>query len=167
MVNSAGRRVVFLNGDTAPYSSLTVRIKYSGPRDITRAHMPWTVYHTEPHYFNITEDWGIDDHDCEGLNPKPPEDYFPLVYTSLPADLPFIDKDKLIKLLHIMAKLIAMHDFDDHRCLKINGRWLYMVSTIIQLLLNGGVHRSLNIHNRDTRLKLDAQLMPGVSCLMI
>ncbi|OJJ54404.1 hypothetical protein ASPSYDRAFT_61033 [Aspergillus sydowii CBS 593.65] len=96
-VNTAGCRVAFLNGDTAPYSSLTVRTKYSGPRDITRAHMPWTVYHTEPHYFNIIEDWGIDDHDCEGLNPKPPEDYFPLVYTSLPADLPFIDKDKLIK----------------------------------------------------------------------
>ncbi|BCS20906.1 uncharacterized protein APUU_21338A [Aspergillus puulaauensis] len=96
-VNTAGRRVACLNGDTAVYSSLTVRSKYSDPWDIEKAHMPWTEYHTDPPYFNITEDWGIDDKDCAGPNPKAPEDYFPLVYTPLPADLPFIDKDKLIQ----------------------------------------------------------------------
>ncbi|OJI99607.1 hypothetical protein ASPVEDRAFT_148650 [Aspergillus versicolor CBS 583.65] len=96
-VDTAGRRIAFLNGDTAVFASLTIRTKHSGPRDINRAHMPWTPYQKQPPYFNITEDWGIDDHDCEGPNPETPEDYFPLVYTPLPADLPLINKDKLIQ----------------------------------------------------------------------
>ena len=96
-VKTVGRQVAFLNGDTAVYSSLTVRSKYSSPRDLKKEAMPWTIYCTEPPYFNITEDWGIDDHDCEGPNSKALEDYFPLVYNPLPADLPFINKDKLIQ----------------------------------------------------------------------
>ncbi len=90
-VNTAGPgcRIAFLNGDTAVHSSLAVRAKYCGYREIRKPYMAA--------YFNITEDWGIDDHDCKYPS-KEPEDYFPLVYNPLPADLPLINKDKLIQL---------------------------------------------------------------------
>ncbi|KAL4744143.1 hypothetical protein BDV11DRAFT_210799 [Aspergillus similis] len=94
-VDVTGRRAAFLNGDTAVYSSLTARSKYYGPRDVKRDAMPWNVYCIEPPYFNITEDWGIDDHDSKA--PEAPEDYVPWIYNPLPADLPFINKDKLIQ----------------------------------------------------------------------
>ncbi|KAJ5564848.1 hypothetical protein N7513_001090 [Penicillium frequentans] len=99
-VNFAGRRVAVLNGDTAVYSSLTARRKYYSPQGSTsiRYRKPWDTYCSYPHYFNITEDWGIDDHDCDA--PEAPEDYVPLVYNPLPADLPLINKDKLI---HVAA----------------------------------------------------------------
>ncbi|KAJ6073192.1 hypothetical protein N7467_011277 [Penicillium canescens] len=97
-VNIAGRRVASLNGDTAAYSSLTARSKYYGPREFKIDAKPWHRFCTDPYYFNITEDWGIDDYDCEA--PNAPEDYLPLVFSPLPADLPFINKDKLI---HVAA----------------------------------------------------------------
>lgn len=93
-VNVDGRRVASLNGDTATRSSLTARSKYYGPRDFNFDPKPWDIYCTDPYYFNITEDWGIDDHDCKA--PEAPENYLPLVYNPLPADLPLINKDKLI-----------------------------------------------------------------------
>lgn len=97
-VNIAGRRVASLNGDTAAYSSLTARSKYYGPQEFKSDSKPWGRFCTDPYYFNITEDWGIDDHDCKA--PEAPEDYLPLVYSPLPADLPLISKDKLI---HVAA----------------------------------------------------------------
>lgn len=97
-VNIAGRRVASLNGDTATYSSLTARSKYYGPREIKFDPKPWDMFCTDGYNFNITEDWGIDDHDCKA--PEAPEDYVPLVYSPLPADLPLINKDKLI---HVAA----------------------------------------------------------------
>ncbi|KAJ5810098.1 uncharacterized protein N7503_002316 [Penicillium pulvis] len=99
-VDVAGRRAAFLNGDTAVYSSLTARRKYYSPKGwfSIRYRKPWDTYCSDPHYFNITEDWGIDDHDCDA--PEAPEDYVPLVYSPLPADLPLINKDKLI---HVAA----------------------------------------------------------------
>lgn len=93
-VNIAGRRIASLNGDTAVYSSLTARSKYYPPWQFEINAMPWGKRCTDPPYFNITEDWGIDDHDSKA--PKAPEDYLPLVYNPLPADLPLINKDKLI-----------------------------------------------------------------------
>lgn len=92
-VDIAGRRISPspLNGDTAVCSSLGARWKYSGPEDILLKERPWV---TKSHYFNITEDWGVDDHDCEA--PKTPDDDFPLLYSPLPTDLPLINKDSLI-----------------------------------------------------------------------
>lgn len=99
-VDVAERRAAFLNGDTAVYSSLTARHKYCSPKEwlSIRCKKPWDTFCSETHYFNITEDWGIDDHDCDA--PEAPEDYVPLVYSPLPADLPLINKDKLI---HVAA----------------------------------------------------------------
>ncbi|CAI7589851.1 unnamed protein product [Penicillium palitans] len=94
----AGRRAASLNGDTAAYSSLSARSKYYGPREVKSDSRSWDRFYTDPYYFNITEDWGIYDHDCKG--PKAPEDYLPLVYSPLPADFPLINKDKLI---HVAA----------------------------------------------------------------
>ena len=48
-VNTADRRIACLNGDTAVYSSLAVRTKYCGYREIRKLYMAA--------YFNITEDW--------------------------------------------------------------------------------------------------------------
>lgn len=98
IVNIARRQAASLNGDTAVYSSLTARSKYYGPREINLDIKPWDRLCKDPYYFNITEDWGIDDHDCKA--PEAPEDYLPLVYSPLPADLPLINKDKLI---HVAA----------------------------------------------------------------
>ncbi|KAB5522167.1 hypothetical protein GE09DRAFT_1155331 [Coniochaeta sp. 2T2.1] len=48
------------------------------------------------HYFNITEDWWIDDHATEVPEPDPTRDLSKFLYTSLPADLPAGNKDVLI-----------------------------------------------------------------------
>ena len=96
-VNIAGRRFASLNGDTAVFSSLTYRYKYSHPRRETYPNKPWDMFRRGRihYYFNITEDWGIDDHDCKA--PEAPEDYYLLVFNPLPADLPLINKDRLIQ----------------------------------------------------------------------
>ena len=96
-VNIAGRRFASLNGDTAVFSSLTYRYKYSHPRRETYPNKPWDMFRRGRihYYFNITEDWGIDDHHCKA--PEAPEDYYLLVFNPLPADLPLINKDKLIQ----------------------------------------------------------------------
>lgn len=87
-VNISNPRVISLNGDTAVYSNLAARQAYKdpGPRHS----------HSTSHYFNITEDWGLDDHDCG--TPQPPADFVPLLYAPLPTDLPPINKDMLILL---------------------------------------------------------------------
>ncbi|BCR95053.1 uncharacterized protein AKAW2_12099A [Aspergillus luchuensis] len=97
-VNINARQIASLNGDTAVYASLTARTKVYGPRDFKSDPPPWNEFCRDPPYFNITEDWGIDDHDDKA--PEAPEDYLPLVYNPLPTDLPFINKDKLI---HVAA----------------------------------------------------------------
>ncbi|KAJ5436887.1 hypothetical protein N7445_007772 [Penicillium cf. griseofulvum] len=99
MVDIAGRRVAPLNGDTAVYSSLAARSKYSASEDTFDAR-PWV---TDSNYFNITEDFGIDDHDCEA--PKTPDDALALVYTPLPTDLPLINKDSLIYVAAYMGDI--------------------------------------------------------------
>lgn len=79
--------VASLNGNTAVYSSLAARQKHRQPTSYRETH-------NTSHYFNITEDWGIDDHDNEA--PEPPMSYFPLLYSPLPVDLPPVNKDKMI-----------------------------------------------------------------------
>ena len=78
-----GRRIAPLNGDTAVYSSLQAGWAYHKE-----------IWNGEYYNFNITEDYCIDDHDHKGPQ-KTPDDYFPLLYSPLPADLPLINKDKL------------------------------------------------------------------------
>jgi hypothetical protein len=90
-VDIAGRRIAPLNGDTAVCSSLEARSKYSTSGDICLDERPWV---SNSNYFNITEDFGIDDHDCEA--PKTPDNDLALLYNPLPADLPLINKDSLI-----------------------------------------------------------------------
>ncbi|KAJ5637370.1 hypothetical protein N7490_007249 [Penicillium lividum] len=97
-VDVAGRRVASLNGDTAVYSSLTARSKHLNPNEYSHPRKPWTMFGNKLYYSNITDDWGIDDHDCEA--PETPDDYLPLVYNPLPAELPLINKDKPI---HVAA----------------------------------------------------------------
>lgn len=67
-VDISGRRVTSLNGDTAAYSSLEAKSKFHESKG------PWVL---KSHYFNITEDWGIDDHDCDA--PETPDDLLPLL----------------------------------------------------------------------------------------
>lgn len=85
-----------LNGDTAVYSVLAARQVHKNPRpddsDIFGLFASDT--HSTRHYFNITEDWGIDDHECAAHNP--PADFVPLLHSPLPKDLPPIDKAMLI-----------------------------------------------------------------------
>lgn len=83
-VNIDGRRIAPLNGDTAVFPGLEAR---------------WAYYHKRPwndefYHFNITEDFCIDDHDYKASQ-KTPDDYFPLLYSPLPTDLPLVNKDKL------------------------------------------------------------------------
>lgn len=97
----SSRQVSCLNGDTAVCSSLEARARYTEPSLGERFHVnrPWEV---RP-YFNITEDWGIDDHDSEA--PKTPDDDFPLLYSPLPADLPLINKDSLLSVAAYMGEI--------------------------------------------------------------
>ncbi|CAG8117220.1 unnamed protein product [Penicillium salamii] len=92
-VDVAGRRIAVLNGDTAVCSSLEARYKYSTAGEMCLTERPWV---SKSAYFNITEDFGIDDHDCEA--PKTPNDDVELLYSPLPADLPLVNKDSLIYL---------------------------------------------------------------------
>lgn len=93
-VDIANPRMACLNGDTAVYSSLAGRRQYQEPRYLSSFYESYgSPYYPTP-YFNITEDWSIDDHD-QG-EPEPAESYFPLLYAPLPMDLPPINKDKLI-----------------------------------------------------------------------
>jgi hypothetical protein len=48
--------------------------------------------HDEMHYFNIAEDWGIDDYNLE----LPDSAAVPLLYSPLPADVPTVHRDLLI-----------------------------------------------------------------------
>lgn len=95
-VDISNPRTVSINGDTAVYLSLVARQVHYKPIKRTVDYLPIDEesYKTT-HYFNITEDWGLDDHDYDA--PLPLADYyFPLLYRPLPTDLPLVDKDKLI-----------------------------------------------------------------------
>ncbi|CAG8903904.1 unnamed protein product [Penicillium egyptiacum] len=87
-------RVAFLNGDTAVFSSLGGGREHVDPKEISYFYREPGDRHYTSNYFNITEDWGIDDHNHEA--PDAPESYFPLLYGPLPIDLPPVNKDKLI-----------------------------------------------------------------------
>ncbi|OJJ03850.1 hypothetical protein ASPVEDRAFT_43353 [Aspergillus versicolor CBS 583.65] len=92
-VDLANPRPATLNGDTAVYSSLTGGREHLEPDKLDYFHQGYGG-HYRSYYFNITEDWCIDDHDHEARNP--PESYYPFLYGPLPTDLPPINKDKLI-----------------------------------------------------------------------
>lgn len=94
-VDIANPRVAFLNGDTAVYSSLGGGREHVDPKEISYFYRNLEDRHYTSNYFNITEDWGIDDHDDHEA-PDAPESYFPLLIGPLPIDLPPVNKDKLI-----------------------------------------------------------------------
>ncbi|KAJ5787498.1 hypothetical protein N7457_002488 [Penicillium paradoxum] len=77
------------------------RSKYSASQSIRADKRPWISNWI---YFNITEDFGIDDYDCEA--PKTPDDDLALIYIPLPAELPLINKDSLI---YVVAGDIDRH----------------------------------------------------------
>lgn len=93
-VDIANPRVAFLNGDTAVFSSLGGGREHVDPKEISYFYREHGDRHYTSNYFNITEDWGIDDHNHKALDA--PESYFPLLYGPLPVDLPPVNKDKLI-----------------------------------------------------------------------
>lgn len=95
-VDLANPRPATLNGDTAVYSSLTGGREHLEPMELHRFHHGCRR-HYRKYYFNITEDWCIDDHDHDHEAPNPLESYYPFLYGPLPADLPPINKDKLIQ----------------------------------------------------------------------
>lgn len=92
-VDVSNPRIKSLNGDTATSSSLAARQVHKKPE----LFYFWTDTHDTSHYFNITEDWGVDDHECAA--PEPPQDNLVrLLHSPLPADLPPVNKDLLILL---------------------------------------------------------------------
>lgn len=82
-----------LNGDTAVRSLLQAKQKHVEPLKHFLIEGLDEPGHDETHYFNIVEDWGIDDYESEL-----PDDgaVVPLLYSPLPADLPTVNKDLLI-----------------------------------------------------------------------
>ncbi|CAI7588088.1 unnamed protein product [Penicillium viridicatum] len=94
-------RSAHLNGDTAVFSDLTARMLHAGVDNSSKHsvnlvdYIEWDSeeYNTYNH-FNITEDMGIDDHSCGA--PEPLASFWPLLYSSLPSDLPPVNKDNLI-----------------------------------------------------------------------
>ncbi|KAJ5542853.1 hypothetical protein N7535_005276 [Penicillium sp. DV-2018c] len=100
-VNLENPRPAHLNGDTAAFSDLTARMLHAGVDNSSKLYVDlvdyieWdsTEYNTYNH-FNITEDLGVDDHSCAA--PEPLANFWPLLYSPLPADLPPVNKDNLI-----------------------------------------------------------------------
>ncbi|KAL1879293.1 hypothetical protein Daus18300_001873 [Diaporthe australafricana] len=98
-----------LNGDTAVFSTLDLRRDFRCLRsmsrfnsDKTRLNSPHVVdYELAPCYFNITEDWNVDEHtsaidDTRGSDRPTSEEMTELLWKPLPVDLPWGDKDLLI-----------------------------------------------------------------------
>lgn len=81
---------MFLNADTAVRSSLDRKLgcSYADSSDISPL-VPDT-------YWNITEDWNFDIASTKEANNSVPDLRIPLLYSSLPRDLPNINKDLLI-----------------------------------------------------------------------
>ncbi|KAK2753486.1 hypothetical protein FQN54_007876 [Arachnomyces sp. PD_36] len=89
-------RVGNLNDDTAVRSSLDIKQKFRPPISTDR-YQPHTGdgTHDTLHYFNITEDYGVDEYNSEKVECDS-KILTPLLYTPLPADLPAVNKDLLI-----------------------------------------------------------------------
>lgn len=98
-----------LNGDTAVFSTLELKRDFRRLRplgrfnsDKTDLNFPWAVEdELAPCYFNITEDWSVDDHASTFYNAQGPgrpasEEMTELLWSPLPVDLPWGDKDLLI-----------------------------------------------------------------------
>jgi hypothetical protein len=99
-----------LNGDTAVFSTLELRRDFRrlrlssrfGISDKTRLDPPWSVDdELAPCYFNITEDWSVDEYtSTSGNSPESSqvlsEEMTELLWCPLPADLPWGNKDLLI-----------------------------------------------------------------------
>jgi len=95
------RSGAFLNGDTAVRFLLDIKQELVNEELFSELatdlgdYYPLLYYHVYDsyQYFNITEDFGIDEVGSEPLDYK---DVVPLLYTPLPLDLPTVKKDMLI-----------------------------------------------------------------------
>lgn len=104
-------RVAHLNNDTALRSTLCATQRHNKPLSFEVRAFDSSISddesddcfdilafaccgHNSTHYFNITEDWGVDISSCEP--PKPRVDAAALLSTPLPTDLPAVNKDLLI-----------------------------------------------------------------------
>lgn len=98
-----------LNGDTAVFSTLKLKRDFRRlcrlgrfSSDKTLLNLPWAVEdELAPCYFNITEDWSVDDHastswNTQGLGRPTSEEMTELLWNPLPLDLSWGDKDLLI-----------------------------------------------------------------------
>ncbi|OIW22605.1 hypothetical protein CONLIGDRAFT_658175 [Coniochaeta ligniaria NRRL 30616] len=85
------------------------------------------------HYFNITEDWCIYDHETESSNLDPKRDVSNILFTPLPTDLPARNKDVLI--------LIAANYGDIDRYSRL--RRPVIIAKEINCLMRGIYHNTL------------------------
>ncbi|KAH8764801.1 hypothetical protein F5883DRAFT_715443 [Diaporthe sp. PMI_573] len=99
-----------LNGDTAVFSTLELRRDFRelrlssrfGMQDKTRLDPPYSVNsELAPCYFNITEDWNVDEYTSASRNSQDSdkllsEEMAELLWNPLPVDLPWGNKDLLI-----------------------------------------------------------------------
>lgn len=145
-----------LNCDTALRSSLDVKRRYREPENPSYGLFDFDdevedVYPSElvdyfetlanggswekGIYFNLTEDWGIDDIPPEYYLPKDPIESHagPLLYSPLPVDLPEINKDVLI--------LMAAYNGDIDRYSRL--RRPHMIKVEEKCVLHGLYHHPL------------------------
>lgn len=147
-VNLDKPTVSTLNGDTAVRSSLQIRQKYKAPLtydlgldfgdsdsddDDDDDKITASTPGYREHYFNITEDWCIDDHDTESCNSDPRHDLSHVLYTPLPSDLPAGNKDVLI--------LMAAYYGDIDRYSRL--RRPVIIAKEINCLMRGVYHNTL------------------------
>ncbi|KAK2598275.1 hypothetical protein N8I77_011699 [Diaporthe amygdali] len=98
-----------INGDTAVFSTLELRRDFRRLRplsrfnsDKTRLDHPYVIdEELAPCYFNITEDWNVDEHasafgDAQGSDCLTSDEMTELLWSPLPVDLPWGNKDLLI-----------------------------------------------------------------------
>lgn len=89
-------RIGNLNDDTAVRSSLEIKQRFKRPIP-TDKNKPYRseCSHDASHYFNITEDYGVDEFDSKKRKPDS-KAMVTLLYSPLPAGLPTVNKDLLI-----------------------------------------------------------------------
>ncbi|KAH8904876.1 hypothetical protein BR93DRAFT_862404, partial [Coniochaeta sp. PMI_546] len=142
-VNLENPAVSVLNGDTAVRSLLQIRQKYEAPLTYdlgldlgdsdSEEEMTVSTPGYREHYFNITEDWCIDDHETEIAVTNPKRDLSNLLYTPLPSDLPPGNKDILI--------LMAAYYGDIDRYSRL--RRPVIIAKEINCLMRGIYHNTL------------------------
>ncbi|KAI8174693.1 hypothetical protein K4K53_007742 [Colletotrichum sp. SAR 10_77] len=137
-----------LNGDTAVRSTLTLRRRYEKPGLFSRFgegnYRPLEYGEHVPPYFNITEDWNIDEFDSalaepidmrvEARSAPNTEEMMQLLWNALPLDLPEGNKDILI----LMSAYYG--DIDRYQRLR---RPNYMLEAESSCIIRGIYHNTM------------------------